>query len=230
MHRVTLFAGTIAPLPGSGRPTGMYKQPLAAPVALGREGFAGDEQADRRVHGGPDKALHLYPAGHYGRLAAAFPEAAASLVPGSLGENLSCATLDESSVRVGATFALGDARVQVCQPRSPCWKIDDRFACEGIAAYIAEHNLTGWYFRVLQPGTVVPGSGLKPLDPAADSPTLAEAAALWREHRPEVGSLERLAATPGIAAGWRDKIAARAVWLANNGGDTPPFHVKPASP
>ena len=76
MTRISLFIGGIAPLPDSRRPTGMFKHPVRSAVHLGPEGFSGDEQADRRVHGGPDKAVHLYPAVHYGRLAQAFPEAA----------------------------------------------------------------------------------------------------------------------------------------------------------
>lgn len=234
MHPVSLFIGGISPLPESGRPTGMFKRPATAPLKLGREGFAGDEQADRRVHGGPEKAVHLYPAGHYARLAAAFPESAGALVPGSLGENLSCAALDEAGVRVGAIFALGTAHLQVCQPRNPCWKIDDRFAADGMAAFIAEHRLTGWYFRVLRPGTAAPGDMLACLDAAPAAPTLAAAAALWHEHRPPVAELRRLAACPGIATGWRDKVAARADWLAGNGSveapAPPAFHVKPEAP
>ena len=70
MARITLFTGGIQPLPESGRPTGMYKTRVDVPIALGPEGFAGDQQADRRVHGGPEKAVHLYPARHYARLAA----------------------------------------------------------------------------------------------------------------------------------------------------------------
>jgi MOSC domain-containing protein YiiM len=231
MHSVSLFIGGIAPLPESGRPTGMFKRPVTAALELDQEGFAGDAQADRRVHGGPEKAVHLYPARHYARLAAAFPEAAGALVPGSLGENISCAALDEGSVRVGAIFALGTARLQVCQPRSPCWKIDDRFATDGMAAFIAEHGLTGWYFRVLAPGTVAPGDLMQCVDSAPAAPTLAAAAALWREHRPPVAELRRLVACPGIAGGWRDKVAARADWLAGKSTvEAPPppaFHVKP---
>ena len=234
MHSVSLFIGGISPLPESGRPTGMFKRPVTAAAQLGPEGFAGDEQADRRVHGGPDKAVHLYPAAHYARLATAFPEAAGALVPGSLGENISCASLDEGNVRVGATFSLGTARLQVCQPRNPCWKIDDRFAADGMAAFIAEHGLTGWYFRVLQPGIVAPGDTLECLDAAPEAPTLAAAAALWREHRPPVARLYRLANCPGIAAGWRDKVAARADWLAGRSiieaAPPPAFHVKPEAP
>jgi MOSC domain-containing protein YiiM len=61
MASITLFTGVIRPLPETGRPTGIYKTRVEQPIALGHEGFAGDQQADRRVHGGPDKAVHLYP-------------------------------------------------------------------------------------------------------------------------------------------------------------------------
>jgi MOSC domain-containing protein YiiM len=234
MIPITLFTGRIAPLPGSGRPTGMFKVPLQAPAWLGPEGLDGDEQADRRVHGGPDKAVHLYPAGHYARLASRFPQAATELLPGNLGENISCAALSEADVCVGAVFQLGEARLQICQPRSPCWKIDDRFAAEGMAAYIAEAQLTGWYFRVVQPGRVSPHDSLTVVDPASGAPTLAEALSLWQEHRPAPAALRGLASCPGIAAGWQRKIAERARWLESHAlrpePDRPPFHVKPEAP
>ncbi|WP_298396442.1 MOSC domain-containing protein [uncultured Azonexus sp.] len=230
MAQISLFVGSIRLLPESGRPTGIYKQPATGPLALGPEGFLADSQADRRVHGGPEKAVHLYPAAHYARLAARFPEIAGQLVPGSLGENLSTAELDESSVRIGDIWQLGDARLQVCQPRNPCWKIDERFATEGMAQFIAEQRLTGWYWRVLTPGTVAPGDTLR-LEQTGSGPTLAAAMLLWQDHRPAIDELERLAATPGIAEHWRQKIEQRLAWLRRS-PDTPAaapatFHVKP---
>jgi MOSC domain-containing protein YiiM len=234
MAQVTLFIGGIRPLPESGRPTGIYKQLVTTPLALGREGFVGDHQADRRVHGGPDKAVHLYPAAHYARLAARFPEAADQLVIGSLGENISTAELDENDVRIGDIWQLGGARLQVCQPRNPCWKIDERFAVEGMAAFIAEQRLTGWYWRVLSPGPVAPGDRLECEQSTPDSPTLAEAMRCWQAHRPPLADLERLAASPGIAENWKQKIVTRINWLRNNPDLTPPtpaaFHVKPEQP
>ncbi len=231
MASISLFIGSIAALPDSGRPTGIYKHPVEAPLHLGPEGFSGDQQADRRVHGGPEKAVHLYPAAHYARLARQFPQAAAQLQPGSLGENISSPALDEALVRIGDIFRLGGARLQVCQPRSPCWKIDERFGVDGMAAYIAEHRLTGWYFRVLQPGAVAPGDPLEVDQVAGNSPTLAAALMLWQTHRPPLQALRELAATPGIASGWSRKISERAAWLERHGGQepTPPpaFHVKP---
>ena len=233
MAKISLFIGGIRPLPESGRPTGMYKQPACGPLALGPEGFLDDRQADRRVHGGPEKAVHLYPSRHYARLAAAFPEAANKLVPGSLGENLATPDLVEADVHLGAIWRLGSARLQVCQPRNPCWKIDERFASEGMAAFIAEHRLTGWYWRVLTPGTVSPGDELLPEDAAENALTLAAAMTLWHSHRPPLDELARLADTPGIASQWQDKIRQRLDYLRRAPETAPAvtkFHVKPETP
>lgn len=210
MASVSLFIGDLRALPESGRPTGIYKQPAKAPLDLGSAGFAGDHQADRRVHGGPDKAVHLYPAAHFARLAERFPELSGRLLPGSLGENLSTPDLDEGDVRFGDVWRLGTARLQLSQPRNPCWKIDERFGCEGMALFIAEHGLTGWYWRVLAPGRVAPGDRLELESRDAGRPSLAEAMALWQTHRPPAGELERIASQPGIADGWRRKILHRA--------------------
>jgi len=214
MAKVSLFIGSIRPLPDSGRPSGIFKAPVTEALALGPTGFAGDQQADRRVHGGPEKAVHLYPSAHYARLAQRFPEIGGQLLPGSIGENIATPDLDEGSVRIGEVWQLGTARLQVCQPRNPCWKIDARYGMEGMAAFIAEHRLTGWYWRVLTPGTVAPGDELLPEAIAGDAPTLAEAMQLWQAHRPPIAELERLAKVPGIAEQWKQKIVERARWLA----------------
>lgn len=231
MANVSLFIGGIRPLPESGRPTGMYKQPAAGPLDLDREGFIGDDQADRRVHGGPEKAVHLYPARHYAKLAERFPDAASQLVIGSIGENISTPDLDENDVRIGDIWRLGSAELQVCQPRNPCWKIDERFASDGMAAFIAEHRLTGWYWRVVQPGRVAPGDQLDLLQAAEGGFTLAEAMLCWQAHRPALADLEKLAASPGIAKNWQQKIVSRVEWLRKNPEKTSPmpvaFHVKP---
>ncbi|RIX48364.1 MAG: MOSC domain-containing protein [Rhodocyclales bacterium GT-UBC] len=216
MANVSLFIGGIRPLPESGRPTGIYKQPVDTALELGPEGFVGDQQADRRVHGGPEKAVHLYPATHYARLAAQFPDAASELVAGSLGENISTPDLDETAVHIGDIWQLGSARLQVCQPRNPCWKIDERFACDGMAAFIAEHRLTGWYWRVVTPGRVTPGDRLELHSRPADSVSLAEAMQLWQSHRPSAEALEKLASAPGLASQWQQKIQQRLNWLQQN--------------
>jgi MOSC domain-containing protein YiiM len=212
----TLFAGGIRPLPPENQPTGMFKRECEMPLWLGAEGLAGDAQADRRVHGGPEQALHQYPTAHYARLAAVFPDAAARLVPGSLGENLAVPGWDETAVCIGDVFRLGDARIQVSRPRSPCWKIDRRFGVEGMARLIDEEGLVGWYFRVLEEGEVAPGCAFELLERPAPEASLAHLWRAWKAHRPAPDELERLAAAPGLAARWVQKLNERAAWLREN--------------
>lgn len=210
MAVVRLFLGGIRPLPPDNQPTGIFKREREAPAWLGREGLAGDAQADRRVHGGPEQALHQYPVAHYARLAEAFPAAAALLLPGSLGENLSVAGWDEATVCIGDIFRLGDARIQLTQPRSPCWKIDRRFGVDGMTHLIDSAGLVGWYFRVIDEGEVAPGCGFELLERPAPDASLARLWHSWKAAAPPPGELEWLAATPGMSPKWVRKLLERA--------------------
>lgn len=216
MAVVTLFTGGIRPLPPENQPTGMFKRERQEPVWVGREGLAGDAQADRRVHGGPEKALHQYSAENYARLAAAFPEATPLLVPGSLGENISVPGWTEADVSIGDVFRLGDARIQVSQPRSPCWKIDRRYGVEGMTQFIDREGVTGWYFRVVEEGEAAPGCAFERLERGSPAASIARLWKLWREHRPDPAELDALAATPGLSPNWVKKLTDRAAWLRTN--------------
>lgn len=220
MAKVSLFIGQVQALPVSGRPTAMYKTQVKSAIELGIEGFEGDQQADLRVHGGPEKAVHLYPSTHYDKLARQFGDAAQQLVPGSLGENIATAELDEHHVRLGDVWQLGSALIQVCQPRNPCWKIDERFGCDGMALFIDQHLLTGWYWRVLQTGLVNPTDVLVLHKAASPAPTLYQAMTLWRAHPPQLDQLSELAEVPGIAKAWQDKIRQRVGYLQRNRSST----------
>ena len=214
---VALFAGGISHLP-DGEPTGIYKARVTSAITLGAEGFVGDAQADRRVHGGPEKAVHHYAAEHYAELAARFPFAADAFVPGALGENLSTLGLTEENVHAGDVFSLGEARLQVSQPRSPCWKINARFGGDkaeefNIARHVGLSGHTGWYYRVLKTGIVQPGDDLILIERQPGSISLAELGCLWREHRPSQARLEAAMATPGLNDAWREKIQRRLAWL-----------------
>lgn len=214
-----LFAGQVALLKGDSRSSAIAKTAVSGRRLLTVDGLAGDAQADRRVHGGPGKALHHYPAEHYARLAAVFP-GAQHLLPGGLGENISTHGMTENDVCIGDVFAVGGARIQVSQPRTPCWKIDTRCACEGVAAYVGEHGLAGWYYRVLDAGEIAAEDRLQHIERAADPVSLAE---FWRvigATRPSIDALARLAGASGLEAQWVTKLAQRAEWLRRNGGGT----------
>ncbi|MCM2289840.1 MAG: MOSC domain-containing protein [Sulfuritalea sp.] len=214
-----LYAGQVALLAGDSRSSAIVKSAVSGRCRLTAAGLAGDTQADRRAHGGEGKALHQFPAEHYAKLAAAFP-AAQNLAPGGLGENISARGLAEHDVCIGDIFCLGSARIQVSQPRTPCWKIDHRTACDGVAAFIAEHGLAGWYYRVLEAGEAGAGDRLEHLERPADAVTLAEFWRVIREPRPPLAALLRLAYACGLDAQWTGKLTQRAEWLRNHGGGT----------
>ena len=198
-----IYAGSARALTADGALSAIFKDPVLGPVHIGTEGIAGDQQADRSVHGGPDKAVHQFAAGNYATLAKAFPQVAAALLPGSIGENLSSADIDQDSVCIGDVFTLGSTTLQVSQPRSPCWKIDARFGVAGMSRLVSENCLAGWYYRVLQAGDTIAGDVLKLIGRNADALTLREFWSAWLSRNPDPGQLERLRATPGLATGWQ---------------------------
>jgi MOSC domain-containing protein YiiM len=213
-----LYAGQVRPMPGDGRPTAIFKQALAQPARIGWQGIEQDVQADRRVHGGLEKALHHFPLDNHRRLARQFPELAPRFVAGSIGENISTEGFDEAAVCIGDVYALGSARIQLNQPRSPCWKIDAKFGQEGITRYIAEQGISGWYYRVLAPGEAQVGEAFTLLERNADPVSLAELWQIARARRPPAEALQRIADTPGLNEAWRQKLLQRLDWLRRNDG------------
>ena len=214
---VALFTGGLQPLPPEGQMTGMFKSRRHAPVRCGVEGLEDDRQGDRRVHGGPDKAVHLYPLGHYRALDALLPATQVTLGAGVLGENLSVDGIDETTVCVGDVFALGPVRLQVSQPRRPCWKISHRLGVDVASRVVAGHGLTGWYFRVLAEGDMPPDGRLELLERPAPDMTLARLWAAEQAHRPAIDEVRALAAAPGLAAQWAQRLKQRADWLERHG-------------
>lgn len=199
----TLLTGPIAPLAGSAATSAIAKTPVAGRLWLGPEGFAGDAQADRRVHGGPEKAVHHYPFDHYAAWRADLGDLALLRASGAFGENVSATGLTEDGVAVGDIFRLGGALVQVSQGRQPCWKLNHRLGVPDMARRVQDTGRTGWYYRVLRPGFVSPGDDLDLTDRLAPDWTLRR---LWRAmyvDRLNRAELEAIAALDVLAEGWR---------------------------
>lgn len=213
-----IYTGALRLLEPDGHQTGIYKQPASGPVAVSPAGLAGDRQGDPRVHGGPDKAVHHFPAENYGFLKRHAPEAAARFVPGTIGENLSTRGRTEANVCIGDVFRAGSCLLQVTQPRRPCWKIDRRYGIEGLSRVVEANGSAGWYYRVLEPGIIAPGDDFERVETAPDGVTLAEVWQAQREHRPEMALLERIRAARGLAARWRESVERRMEWLRRNAG------------
>jgi MOSC domain-containing protein YiiM len=208
-----VFVGRVRLMLPDGEATGIFKYPASGPVRLTTTGLEGDEQADLRHHGGVDKALHHYPVEHYAVMAQEWPQCADMLGAGVLGENISTRGMSEHEVCIGDVFRLGGARVQVSQPRSPCWKIDRRLKVDNASRFVEAAGITGWYYRVLEPGTVAAGDTIELLERPNPWLSLAH---YWDEvmaHRPDTRSLRRIAAAPGLAADKAQRWAERADWL-----------------
>src|SRR5690242_5096100 len=154
----SIQVGRIAPLGPDGVPSGFVKRSIGHDVAVGTLGLAGDEQADLTVHGGPDKAVYGYAAAHYPRWAAAFPALADRFRAGSMGENLTIDGLDEDAICVGDVHAIGDALLQVCQPRQPCFKLALAFGEPHIGKAMVKAGRSGWYYRVAREGRIAAGA------------------------------------------------------------------------
>ncbi|CCJ08792.1 MOSC domain-containing protein [Methylocystis sp. SC2] len=198
-----LFAGRpreIAP----GRRSAIRKAPLAAPWRIEAEGLVGDRQADRRHHGGVEKALHHYPCEHYDAWRADLPELAGEFVAPAFGENVSTRGLAEDGVCVGDVFALGGARLQVSQGRQPCLTLNFRFGRRDMARRTQESMRCGWYYRVLEPGEARPGDLLRLIERRRPAWTLARLYALLYGRTLAFDELAEMAALPELAPNWRD--------------------------
>jgi MOSC domain-containing protein YiiM len=207
----TVLTGVAAPLGRSGRSSAIAKRPVPGPVALGTLGLHGDEQADRRHHGGPDKAVHHYALNHYGFWRGALPEQAAAVLaaPGAFGENLSTLGITEADVCVGDVYRAGSALLQVSQARQPCWKLDHRFGVAGMARRVQASGRTGWYYRVLEPGQVAAAQALQLLDrPCPDWPLARLLRAVYVD-RMNRADLREIAGLAPLSASWRGLAARR---------------------
>ena len=181
--------------------TGIFKQSVAGPVFLRQLNLDGDRQADLRVHGGADKAVYLYPFEHYAFWAA--ETGRDDFVYGQFGENFTVTGLLEDDVSIGDVLQIGAARVQVSQPRSPCFKLGIRMGDDEFPMRFAAANRTGFYLRVLEEGRVQAGDAIRRLERAADSMNVREVFFLRHANRGTREEYARAARLPGLAASWR---------------------------
>lgn len=179
------------------------KHPVAGPVALRTLGLDGDSQVSTRYHGGPDRALCVYPGEHYAHWSERLER---SLPPAAFGENFTTHGLIEDEVEIGATYAVGGAVVQVSQPREPCYKLAGRHGVGQLAAWVKRSGCTGFYLRVLQDGNVCPGEAMLLVARPATGVTVAEINRVAYRDRRDLDGLERAAAAEGLEAGWRRRL------------------------
>ena len=132
--------------------TGIYKYPVEQPLYLDTDDVQGDTVVDRKYHGGTYKACYLFSADNYPYWKEKYP-----LLDwdwGMFGENLTIEGLDESQVSIGSTYKLGNALVQITQPREPCYKLGIRFGNQDILKHHALKNKGEIFFDILSVANV----------------------------------------------------------------------------
>jgi MOSC domain-containing protein YiiM len=199
----SIHAGKVAPLGPEGVPSAFVKHSLDQAVQVAPLGIRGDEQADLSVHGGFEKAVYGYSLENYSAWRLDYPRHAAVLLPGGFGENLCIEAMRESDLCVGDIHRIGSARLQVCQPRQPCFKLALRFQDKMIPKAMIRSGRSGWYYRVLEPGEITPGD-IVYLDERPNSDfqftRLVEFIAHDTATRLE---LERMRSMDGLASDWK---------------------------
>ncbi|MEA3352741.1 MAG: MOSC domain-containing protein [Campylobacterota bacterium] len=111
-------------------------------------GLSTDVQVDKRYHGGIDKAIHIGSIKHFTKFKDQYGKELDKL---AIGSNILIDTFDEDDICVGDIYSIGDIRVEVTQPRQPCWKIGAIFG-KDVNRYIIDNHAIGWYVRVLDEG------------------------------------------------------------------------------
>ncbi|MDQ4098636.1 MAG: MOSC domain-containing protein [Actinomycetota bacterium] len=191
-----------------GRPvtSGIVKRPVTAETLwLEKVNLEGDGQADPDSHGGADKAVYAYPTEHLATWSAELGE---DLTVAAFGENLSTAGWLEDDVGIGDRWQWGEAVLEVCQPRWPCYKLGIYRGSQKVPARFRETGRTGWYMRVLEPGRVPVAGPITVIERHPATITVRDV----HEARLHGTTPERLAAMldlAPLAEGWRHSLATR---------------------
>ena len=169
---------------GTTATTAIFKDPVAGPVAVKETNLAGDQQADLMVHGGPEKAVYLYPSEHYEYWQAQLHPT--QLTYGAFGENLTTEGISEESLHIGDELEIGSARFQVRQPRTPCWKLSLRFDRDDMTRRFYQSRRFGAYLSVLREGVLQAGDEIRLVSEDANGVSVADIVRLFTRDATEL--------------------------------------------
>jgi MOSC domain-containing protein YiiM len=191
-----------------GEPSAIGKHPVYEAM-LCPTGFETDARADLISHGGPDKAVNLYPFEHYRWWAERTDSNPGLKAMPAFGENFTTSGMLETEVCIGGWFRLGGAVLEVSQGRKPCWKLNHAFGRKDIVRLVTKSVQCGWYFRVLQPGLVRRTDTLIFVDRGWSGMTVDRAFRLLFQKPLEIDALIALAERPELAESWRSDARRR---------------------
>jgi MOSC domain-containing protein YiiM len=186
--------------------TSIYKSPVEGRVAARHHNLEGDRQSDLKVHGGPYKAVYLYPFEHYAYWAEQLP--GVDLYFGAFGENLTTEGLTEESAHIGDRFRFGSAVLQVTQPRMPCFKLGIRFDRADMVQRFWRSRRSGIYFSIVEEGELGRGDAIEQVAAGPEQVSVADVVRLYTGEATDTGLLERALRTP-LSGSWKEEIKER---------------------
>ncbi len=166
--------------------TGIYKFPVEGAVRVEGVNLGGDDQADRRVHGGIDKAVYAYASEDYewwsGQLGR-------TLLPGTFGDNLTTQGIDVGGAVVGQHWRIGDVALEVSEPRVPCYKLGIRMEDAGFPQMFSAAHRPGAYLRIVAEGSLAAGDRIEIGTPPGHGLTVGDIARIYDRDHHEAGRL-----------------------------------------
>ena len=189
-------------------PSAIAKASVEGPVAVRGINLEGDEQADRRVHGGPEQAVYAYAsedtawwAEQHGR----------PLGAGAFGENLTLEAVDVSGARVGERWRIGTVELRVTAPRVPCFKLEARMGVSGFQRRFLHARRPGAYLAIVRDGELRAGDAVEIAHRPAHDVTVALVVETMLLDRSRLAELEpaRADMLPKLA-GWYEELRAAA--------------------
>ena len=179
--------------------TAIWKDPVAGPVDVRGVNLVGDDQADRRVHGGVHKAVYAYGAEDYAWWSA---KLGIEIGPGWFGDNLTVEGFDLRQAWVGERWRVGTCMFEVSEPRTPCFKLGARMGTADFVDLFGVVGRRGSYLRIVEEGTVTAGDAVHLVSRPDDALTLDELGASQRDDDAEL--LRRVMGHPSVSPGWAE--------------------------
>ena len=183
--------------------TGIWKLPVEGPVAVRGVNLEGDDQADRSVHGGYDKAVYSYAREDIDWWERELGE---ELPNGAFGENLTLRGIDLREALIGERWRIGTVVLEVSEPRFPCWKLGARFGDPKMLKRFAAARRPGAYLRIVEEGRLEAGDAVEPVSRPAHDVTIAAFADAYLADRALLTRLQ----IPEVSKAWRDWAAEHA--------------------
>ena len=181
--------------------TGIFKEPVNAPVMMRTLNLEGDRQADLTVHGGVTKAVYAYPSEHYDYWRTELP--GVDLPWGMFGENFTTEGLLEEAIFIGDRFRIGETEVMVTEPRMPCYKLGIKFGRADIIKRFLASRRTGFYFAVVREGMVDTGDAIKLIAQEQHEISVADITRLYAFEKDDLKSLRRAIEVEALPENWK---------------------------